>query len=177
MIPDPISEYEPKKLFILCFLWAIWLSWCDRFYNEQPPEHRNLEYIKGQIIKKAHSEFIKRVCESKAVTQWIELQRHRHSNKEEGTQRVPEKLFLLKHANMVRNNPDSIILDSEDSLNHNMNKWIANEFLLAVEDNSFHRPRLRINHAVWAISPPPPHMGPLADPASGWAAPQPGCVV
>ena len=176
MIPDMLSEYDPKYIFQICFLWAIWTNTCDRFYCELSPEQLNFDYIVQDILKRAHAEFTKRVCESKAVTQWIKLQEARHSNKQEGVSRVPEKLFLLRHAHMVRTNPDSIILEDETNLDDNMRKWIANEYLLVVEDNSYHRPRLRINHAVWANLYPMPPVGPPADPASGWTASQPRCV-
>ena len=103
------------------------------------------------------------------MTQWLRLLDNRRTSNREGEQPIPEKMFLLRHATMVKTNPKSILLKNETEIDPLILNWTAKEHLLII-DHSFHRPRLRINYAPWSLFLPPPLAGAPAGPANGWPA-------
>ena len=167
LIPTLLNSYNPVDIFHLCFLWGLWRHWLDQFLSEDPEDVESDQIT--YIVEIAQKEFIKRICEIKPMTQWLRMVANRRVAENEGEQAIPEKMFLLRYATMVRTNPKSILLKNETKIDPLILKWTANEHLLMI-DYTFHRPRLRINYAPWSLFLPPPLVGAPADPANGWSA-------
>ena len=55
-------------------------------------------------------QFIKRVCEAPAMTQWIKIVEDRTTSMEDQSNRIPEKEFLLIHTHLVQTNKNRIEL-------------------------------------------------------------------
>lgn len=89
------------------------------------------------------------LIESIPTAQWMQLEKRRRRNREsDGGTPIPEKEFLLAHANSVITNPSGtcdIFLNEDDNLeiNDHVKNWTGNECLTS-EDESHHKPRLRL---------------------------------
>ena len=113
-----------------------------------------IEWLK-EAVKHMHYEYVKRIHELAAVSQWLTIAKGRGGKR--------EKEFLLIEIHKVKTNPEAISEGPEIPLE--FLHWIGNEYLVKV-DRFYHRPRLRITHAVWTevmnnlggevpLSPPP----------------------
>ena len=148
---DICQEYQPVRLYHMSAIWAIWRMWCTFMYDDDYEPQDNWEKT---ILNTFKEELIKRIYESVTAMEWLEIAKlnRQHDN----SRQVPEKEFLLIWAQSVTTNPTNI---------QALGKWIGNKIIVTI-DNSFHRPRLRIQHALiqsWLNlggDLPPPHWNP-----------------
>ena len=79
------------------------VTWCSFFYEERSDDEKE-DYTSNWVrllMAEMKKQFIKRVCEAPAVTQWIKIVEDRRTSMEDQSSRIPEKEFLLIHTHLV----------------------------------------------------------------------------
>ena len=142
-IPVLAQEYDPIKQFQISALWAIWRVWSEYFFDRDTDLRKvddpnvKVKWLK-EAVKLMHYEYVKRIYELAAISQWLTIAKRRGE--------IREKQFLLIEMHKVDTNPATISEGSE--IPEEMLDWIGKEYLVKV-DRFYHRPRLKITHAVW----------------------------
>ena len=139
-IPVLLSKYTPIKQYHISALWALWKLWAEYFFDKESTlgetsPNEQVRWLK-EAIKNLHLEYVKRIYELAAISQWLVISKNRGSTR--------EKQFLLVEIHKVDTNSSVI---SEEMVN-DLQSWIGREYLVKV-DRFYHRPRLKIQHAIW----------------------------
>ena len=139
-VPVLLSKYTPIKQYHISALWALWKLWAEHFFDKESTlgaasPDKQIRWLR-EAIKNLHFEYVKRIYESAAISQWLVISKNRGSTR--------EKQFLLVEIHRVDTNPSTISEDMADEIQ----SWIGREYLVKV-DRFYHRPRLKIKHAVW----------------------------
>ena len=102
-VPTILTTYDPISLFHMSGLWALWVTWCSFFYEERSDDEKE-DYTSNWVrllMAEMKKQFIKRVCEAPAMTQWIKIVEDRTTSMEDQSNRIPEKEFLLVHSHLM----------------------------------------------------------------------------
>ena len=159
-IPVLIKEYDPITQYQVSALWALWRLWAEYFFDNDSCLGRETDSVLEvrwlrEAVKLMHSEYVKRIYELAAISQWMVIAK--------GKGRMREKQFLLVEIHKVNTNPTSISEGPE--IPPELTYWIGNEYLVKV-DRLYHRPLLKVMHNIWIgdlnalggetpLSPPP----------------------
>jgi len=168
-IPVLLDSYKPRDLYILSALWALWVQWCCHFHEAAFTDSQQ-SWV-NEALTRFKEQFYKRVIEAPSAIRWLRLAQERRVDPDQP--RIPEKEFLLVQSQSIKANDPTLPRTREGELDPLILDWVASATLLDLDVTFYHRPRLRINHAVWGqfLDNPPPQPGPA------WLVGQPQSVV
>ena len=136
-IPHLLSEYSPQRLIHTAMIRAVWLTWCEVFYESPLSEQVFIDTALSYFRK----EIRKRINEAPSIAQWIGIIDKRRTSQEfEG---VSEKEFLLRHATSVKKCYEFLIHDKSLEL---VKLWHGKRYFFEVVEDTPENFKLDIRH-------------------------------